>query len=112
MIPALPTAFLSRLLFAAALALAFAGSAAARTDEKSREGVDVGDASAFRNLVPAEGLERHAQQQYSDMKRQAAAKRALAPDNHPQVRRLRAIAERIIPIMPGPIICCPCQPSP
>jgi predicted Zn-dependent protease len=62
-----------------------------------REGVDVGDPSAFRNLVPAEALERQATQQYLQMKQTAAANRALAPDGHPQVRRLRAIAARIIP---------------
>ena len=31
------------------------------------------------------------------MKRQAAAQKALAPDDHPQVIRLRAIAARLIP---------------
>ena len=61
------------------------------------EGVDVGNASAVRKLVPAESLEQSAQQQYSDMKKQAAAKNALAPDDHPQVKRLRAIAARLVP---------------
>lgn len=61
------------------------------------EGVKVGKASAMRNLVPAEGLEKQAAQQFSQLKRQAAEKRALAPDNHPELARLRAIAQRIIP---------------
>jgi predicted Zn-dependent protease len=59
--------------------------------------VDVGKPSSLRNLVPADQLEGSAAQQYGDLKRQAAAKGALAPDNHPQVRRLRDIAAKIIP---------------
>lgn len=72
-------------------ALAAAGSAAAR------DGVDVGQPSAMRKLVPAEGLERQAAQEFSQLKSQAAAKKALAPDDHPQTRRLREIANRLIP---------------
>jgi len=59
--------------------------------------VDVGKPSALRNLVPAGQLEGSAAQQYGELKRQAAAKGALAPEQHPQVRRLRSIAARIIP---------------
>ena len=61
------------------------------------DGVDVGKPSSVRNLVPAESLERQAAQQYGQLKQQAAEKRALAPDDHPQVKRLRAIAARLIP---------------
>ena len=77
----------------AALALVLALPLAA----PAREGVDVGQPSSLRNLVPAEELEREASMQYAQIKRQAAAKGALAPADHPQVRRLRAIAARIIP---------------
>ena len=63
------------------------------------EGVEVGKPSAVRNLVPAGTLERQAAQQYDQLKRQAAAKQALGPDNHPQVLRLRAIATRLIPFV-------------
>ncbi len=59
--------------------------------------VDVGDASRLRQLVPAETLEGAATQQYSQMLAQARAKNALAPDNHPQLHRLRAIARRLVP---------------
>jgi predicted Zn-dependent protease len=79
--------------FVPALALAltiFAGVA-------HGEGVNVGKPSALRNLVPAGQLEDGANRQYRDLLRQAAAKRALAPDDHPQVRRLRSIAARLIP---------------
>lgn len=61
------------------------------------DGVRVGEASALRKLVPAEQLERVAAAQYVQMKEQAANKRALAPDNHPQLVRLRAIGSRILP---------------
>ncbi|MFZ5510148.1 MAG: M48 family metallopeptidase [Pseudomonadota bacterium] len=77
----------------AALALVLALPLAA----PAREGVDVGQPSSLRNLVPAEELEREANMQYAQIKRQAAAQGALAPADHPQVRRLRAIAARIIP---------------
>lgn len=59
--------------------------------------VDVGGASGMRRLVPAEQLETSATQQYGELLAQAKAQRALAPDNHPQLVKLRAIAQRIIP---------------
>lgn len=65
--------------------------------EAAREGVDVGQASAVRKLVSADALENSAQQQYGDMLKQAAGKKALAPADHPQVKRLRAIAAKLIP---------------
>jgi len=61
------------------------------------DGVQIGEPSAMRNLVPAGALEKQAAQQYGELKRQAASKQALAPDDHPQVKRLRAIAARMIP---------------
>jgi predicted Zn-dependent protease len=63
----------------------------------AREGVEVGKDSQFAKLVPAQQIEEAASQQYSGMKQQAAQKRALVPATHPQVIRLRAIAQRIIP---------------
>ena len=59
---------------------------------------DVGKESRFAKLVPADQVERAAAQQYAQLMRNAADKQALAPDNHPQVQRLRAIAQRIIPL--------------
>ncbi len=58
---------------------------------------DVGRESSFTNLVPAEQVEQAAAQQYAQLLRNAADQHALGPDNHPQVQRLRAIAQRIIP---------------
>ena len=63
----------------------------------AREGVDVGKESVFAGAIPAEKVEQQAALQYQQMQQQAAEKKALAPDNHPQVVRLRAIAGRIIP---------------
>ena len=58
---------------------------------------EVGKTSGFTKLVSAEQVEQAAAEQYQQMLRQAAAKRALAPPEHPQVQRLRAISQRIIP---------------
>ena len=58
---------------------------------------DVGRNSRFTSLVPAEQLEAAAAQQYQQMLREAAQQRALANAEHPQVVRLRAIAQRIVP---------------
>lgn len=66
---------------------------------QGQEGVrdDVGRNSKWTKLVPAEQVEQAAATQYTQMTREAAQQRALAPANHPQVIRLRAIAERLIP---------------
>ncbi|MEO7335234.1 MAG: M48 family metallopeptidase [Caldimonas sp.] len=63
----------------------------------AREGVNVGPPSALSKLVSSEQVEGAATQQYAQMLSQAAQQRALAPESHPQVIRLRAIASRIIP---------------
>ena len=63
----------------------------------AREGVDVGGNSAFSKLVSASDIERSSQQQYQQILQQAAAQKALAPADNPQLKRLRTIAERIIP---------------
>jgi predicted Zn-dependent protease len=65
--------------------------------EAKDDGVKIGKASAMRKLVPAEMLERQAAQQYLQLKQQVAARKALAPENYPELVRLRAIARRIIP---------------
>jgi predicted Zn-dependent protease len=63
----------------------------------ARDGVDVGKNSVFTKLVPAETIEESAAQQYSKMLQQAASQGALGGKDHPQVKRLRAIASKIIP---------------
>ncbi len=74
-----------------------ASAATAATATPAIAQVDVGNASALRNLVPAETLETSATQQYDQLLAQAKAKRALGGDDNPQVIRLRNIAKRIIP---------------
>jgi len=61
------------------------------------DGVAVGNPSVLRKLVPAAELEQAASLQYAELKQAAATKNALAPDNHPQVIRLRRIARDILP---------------
>ena len=63
----------------------------------AREGVEVGKESAFARLVPAAEVEQSARQQYSQMMKDASSKGALGPDDHPQVQRLRRIANELIP---------------
>lgn len=71
--------------------------AAALAPAWAREGVEVGPKSRLAGLVPAEQLESAGSQQYTQMMREAAQQRALAPMEHPQAQRLRYIAQRIIP---------------
>ena len=63
----------------------------------AREGVEVGKESAFAKLVPATEVEQSARQQYGQMMKEASSKGALGPDDHPQVQRLRRIANELIP---------------
>jgi Zn-dependent protease with chaperone function len=74
-----------------------AGATAAVGSTGALAQVDVGSASGLRKLVPAETLENSAQQQYTQVLTEARAKGALAPDDHPQLLRLRAIANKLIP---------------
>jgi predicted Zn-dependent protease len=53
--------------------------------------------SGFTKVVSAQQLEQAATQQYKQMLQQASSQRALGPAEHPQVVRLRAIAQRMIP---------------
>ncbi len=75
------------------------GSAQAQQAQGADQGLrgDVGRESRFTKLVPAEQVEAAAAQQYQQMMREASQQRALAPDSHPQVQRLRSIAQRIVP---------------
>ena len=62
--------------------------------------VDVGGASSIRTLIPAEQMESTAKQQYVQVLTDAKSKNALAPNDHPQLMRLHAIARRLIPFTP------------
>jgi predicted Zn-dependent protease len=76
---------------------AFCIAGAYSLDAFARDGVEVGKQSNFTKLVPAAEVEGTAYTQYSHMLKQASEKNALAPDDHPQVIRLRTIATRLIP---------------
>ena len=91
----------SRRHFAALLA-AGAGTAAVWPGLAFADGVTVGDRSQLSGLVPADQIENAALQQYQKLLQEAARQKALAPDGHPQVIRLRAIAERLIPHVMSP----------
>ena len=76
---------------------AFCMAGAYSLDAFARDGVEVGKQSNFTKLVPAAEVEGTAYTQYNQMLKQASEKNALAPDDHPQVIRLRTIATRLIP---------------
>lgn len=63
----------------------------------ARDGVEVGRNSSFTKLVSAEQVEQSADQQYRQVLSQAQQQRALAPEGHPQLKRLHTVAKRIIP---------------
>jgi Zn-dependent protease with chaperone function len=69
----------------------------APSENESDTGIQVDKPSKLRNLVPAEQLERAADKQFNQMKREAAQKNALARDDHPELIRLRTIAQRLMP---------------
>ncbi len=81
---------------ATALALVLACFTAAVFGQE-REGVNVGRRSAFTNLVPAREVEKMAGQQYQQVLQQAGSKNALAPPESEELKRLRTIAQRLIP---------------
>ena len=88
---------LRRLLRLAALVVAASGLAAAGGRAAAREGVEVPPPSVASKLVSAEQVEGAAVQQYGQLLAEARSQNALAPSGHPQLVRLRFIAERLIP---------------
>jgi predicted Zn-dependent protease len=81
-------------LIAAWLSLPLIGVAFARDDN---EGVVVRRPSITRKLVSEETLEAHALLQYRGMLQIAQSKAVLLARDHPQVVRLHAISQKIIP---------------
>ena len=89
------TGWCRRLVMSLALAaVPFSGVWAQR--EAQHEGVAVGKSSRLASLVPASEVENAAGQQYHQMLQDAASKRALAQPDHPQLQRIRAVAQRLI----------------
>ena len=93
----LPKSSLARMAAGVATAVALVMSPLALSTAVAREGVDMRGTSAFARLVPADDVERSAAAQYAQMMQDANSKKALAPKDHPQAIRLRAIAAKIIP---------------
>ncbi len=89
----------SRRLFSAALATGAAASLLVPASVLAQDAAlaKMCKRSAAGKLVPAAQVEQAAAQQYRQLQQQAAQKRALAPDSHPQLIRLREIAKRIVP---------------
>ena len=84
-------AFLNRTRWGAGLGFAALAGLSAEAQ------VDVGQASGIRKLIPAASLESSAGQQYLQTLGEARSKGALASDDYPQLKRLRAIANKLIP---------------
>ncbi|OWW20362.1 M48 family metallopeptidase [Noviherbaspirillum denitrificans] len=84
-------------LFAIVLGIAGPGVQAKDSAAGADDGVKVDKMSSVRKLVSEEQVEAAALQQYLGIKRDAGQQKALAPEGHPQLQRLRAIANKIIP---------------
>lgn len=82
---------------ARAVTIAVAAFAVWAPNAVAREGVQVGEASGFSKLVPADQVERQAALQYRETLAEAAKQQALAPADNAQLKRLREIAQKIIP---------------
>jgi predicted Zn-dependent protease len=78
------------------LLLAGIGEAAAQ-QAQVQDGIPVRPLSRARVLASEQQIDQQAARQYTALMQEAAQKGALYPANHPQVRRLREIAQRIIP---------------
>ena len=90
---------MNRFLSVAVITATLAGlsPAQAAKDSVSPDGVEVEKMSRLRTLVPESELNTAAGQQYAELKQQAQQQGVLVPESHPEVQRLRAIAQKIIP---------------
>ena len=79
------------------LALVNPGPVAAQQPSQAVDGIEVKPMSRWRNLQDEKQVDQQARQQYAALLGEAEEKGALVPDDHPQVVRLRAIAQRIYP---------------
>jgi predicted Zn-dependent protease len=88
---------LRRAILSSVFALWVAVSAAVPAIARDTEGVKIGHMAIVRNLYSGEALEKTASLQYDGLIRKSADQRALLGDDHPQVKRLRAIAADLLP---------------
>ena len=80
----------------AALRMALACLLLAQSPLQARDGVEVGDTSAFAKLVPAAEVEATAAREYRQLVQDAYGKGVLKSSEQPQVIRLREIAKKLI----------------
>jgi predicted Zn-dependent protease len=71
--------------------------AAPREQQVVQDGIAVRPLTRWSMVIPEEEVNRQAAQQYVALLGQAREKGGLVPASNPQVQRLRAIAQRIIP---------------
>jgi predicted Zn-dependent protease len=94
------TRFAACSALATSLALMPLTAAHAQKEQVVQDGIAVKPLSRLRVIVPEEQLNEAAAQQYQQMMAQAQQKGALVPASDPQVRRLRGVAQRLIPYAP------------
>lgn len=70
---------------------------AAKDGPSRYDGVATPKKSSVLGLTSADNIERQSAQQYAQLKQEAAGQRALAPDDYPQLQRIRAIGAKLIP---------------
>ena len=76
------------------------GTAQAQKEQVVQDGIAVEPLSRTRVLVPEAQLNEAAAQQYQQMMSQAQQKGVLVPASDPQLKRLRGVAQRLIPHTP------------
>lgn len=91
----------SRRLFTAGLLGAGVSAGLATLPGTAQASIPECRRSRATKLVSADQVEQAAGQQYVQMLQKAQGDRALAPADHPQLQRLRFIANRIIPFTPA-----------
>ncbi|HZX27039.1 MAG TPA: M48 family metallopeptidase [Telluria sp.] len=91
---------LRQLAIGVSFACALGGAPAFAQQQVVQDGISVKPLSRWRYLQPEEVVEQQSALQYRQLLVEANQKGALFPPNHPQVVRLRAIAQRIVPFAP------------
>jgi len=91
---------LKRLVVFLSLSACIGAAPAQRPQSEVQDGIAVKPLSRLRVLAPEEMVNEAAAQQYQGLLAEARQKGALVSASDPQVRRLRGIAQRIIPYTP------------
>ena len=78
-------------------ALLVASPLSAKDGLRQFDGVATPKKSSVLGLTSADSIEQQSAQQYAQLKQESASQRALAPDDYPQLQRIRAIGQKLIP---------------